>query len=407
MSIPDIEAIMDEGVEQFNLDELAAKDGDVTADDLRGVLGEKAEGISDDDLLKEYASVADDEESTDAEPDAEPAEPDTKTADAEAKPADAEAGAAVADTPASPADASVEPEPEPEPDEWNRPWAMVAEDGTQLTTAQLEAVLEAKLRYRAAGEEHDQPIDTVVREAQQTAGLRQRLDVVLEQRNAAAETQSKLEADLEALRKDQEYWNYVMADPTGDRFVKARDELQRTAFETTPAAAAEPAPVDAETISRGQARLNELRPAFAQMSTAYGPNGEAPDTATAQYLTQEIEKQFLSLCGKEGAFLTQERQIDILQNDIPYLMHRAGIMPVVQAAPAAPADPRDAEIAALKAQIANETTAATKAKLDDVPDVDGGGPPADASVAAVDFSKVRSAADVRAMLQDPNETFGL
>ena len=145
-------------------------------------------------------------------------------------------------------------------------------------------------------------------------------------------------------------------------------------------------------------------PYIKEMAPLYTPDGKAPTADFIRQMEGEIDRNFKYLAEADAGFLTQERLAEILQRDIPFMIQQAGIQSV---AAAPEADSVKVENTELKAELANLRTERAKEKLKGAPGAGSTSGPAGSTAASVDLKNIKTAADIKKMLADPEETFGL
>ncbi len=378
------DAAVAEGVEQYDIEQLADKDGDLTAEDLRGFLDQRGidtKNLSDEDVLQAYA--------------------ETEIA--------RQAG-------------SGEPQQEPQGGS-DRPWAFVDGDGkpvADLTKLTVEEALKLALSYKVDGQDRRHTLDDLIRLAQREPLDKQRITALLEQRNGVGNRLAQAETELAGLRKDKQFWLWVLQDRTGARFVKAVEAFEAADFQPggEQAGAAGGAPDPLHSFSKDEETRGELvyqqevKPLIQQMARSWSVDGQAPTQELVQHTEAQIEQAFRALVAQEGRFLHDPtygpwRIRQIIENDLPALLAEGGYRPTAAHGATDGGNGAAQENARLKAEIANLKAQRQKEKVNNAPDAGGGSGPAGAHTASDVLSKVKTKDDMFAMLRDPNERFGM
>ena len=387
----DIEALMDEGVaaldtsekEEETKDEVEDKDeaaqdddtstdeseatseeseeteDDITATDIREALGDKSPtDVSDDDLVKLYGEDKEDKDK------------------------------------------------EEEEKKWDRAWDFVDAEGKSIEAEWKKATLDARLKYQADGQEQIHSVEDLLRLASRLPNVENRSQILQEQRNAAAKNLAEAQAVVDESKKDKEYWTWIMQDPTGQRFVEAQEKFQ-AAGPGTPVAepATEAAPeYSPEVVERGTAYYQQtIVPYIKDLASRYTPDGQAPTADYTRQMENEIDRNFRFLAEADAGFLTEQRLSEILERDIPFLIQQARIQTYVSSeTPAA-----EQENIELKAELANLRTERAKEKLKGAPGSGSTSGPAGSTAVGIDLKNIQTAAEIKAMLEDPDEDFGL
>ena len=375
----DIEALMDEGVQEFDLERLAEQDVEPTAEDLRTLLGDEAGDASDEQLLTAYAAAEADKEPV-AEPAAEPA--------SEAAPVEpaAEPVAEVAPT--------AEPAAEAEPDA-------------------VSELLDKEITFNMEGGERTAKVSEILRLAQRADHNERRYQTAIGQRNSSDGQLQQAETELTGLRTDKKFWERVLSDRSGNLFQQAQQKWDEAVLrgDDDPAAAGTPATpppgFTPEQDAAGERVFAQyIAPSLQAMALSYSPDGNTPTPELASHTLGQLNQQARQLIASEGRFITPERVQEILAIDLPSAL-QAGTYRPVNGVGAPAADSRDTEISSLKAKLANAITDRQKAKLEGAPDAPEGGSTPGATAAGPDMSGVKSVDDIRNMLADPSETFGM
>jgi hypothetical protein len=392
---PDIGAIMDEGVEDYLVDE-AAQLEDVTAESLRQVFGDRVSELSDEELLKLY------EEAPAGEQQATPAGETAPEGDKETPPPGTEGGE--------------------EQYEWKRPWSVMRDGEAVADPRELrfEELLEAKLQYNVDGEAVDRNLDQVVRIAQQVPLQERRIRGLVDQRAEQAAELEEMRAELEQRRADSKFFRKVLTDQTGQLYQAARDKLVgalldgedvEAALRTAPAQAA-PEAVPTYTPQEEQAGEEifgqYIKPELQGMAERYSQKTPgSPDMQEIRATERDLEVAFRYLVNQEGRYLTEQRIVDIVNHELPNMLFEAGYSDGGAAAPvttpaAAP------ELAELKAELDNLKASLGRDKLSRLPGAGGEGGPGGAGTQSGDpMDDAKSLHDVKALLNDPNYTAGL
>lgn len=398
-SISDIiDSALAEGVDDYTIDELADKE-DINADDLRSLLGDKAEGVSDEDLLKAYSE-------TEAEKSEEAATGPVRGPDGRFLPA----GEAQL-VPASGVAPAVGVSPVTAAAKWDRPWAFHKDDGSQVSAVPPE-FLGYKVQYKANGQPVARTLDELVRRDQRSEAESARLQTVLEQRNAAAAEAAQVRSQAAQAESDRKIWAWALQDPTGQRFQK----LQEKFFAQEPQLEA-PARVgdDPQDEVRGELFYrSEIVPQLQKLARGYqfGDNAAAPEVAS--HLERQLDTAFRQLIDAEGTYISDprygpQRLSQIINDELPRMLAEAGYKPAqVAAALAAPAaDPKVmAENATLKAELQNLKTQMAKGRVGKAPGSGSGASVPNSGNTGVDESKMDSWKNIKKMLRDREETFG-
>lgn len=377
MGIPDLDAIMAEGVAEWESSQ--PESPDTPADEAEAV-----EAGSDDSQPDDSQPVVDSQEAP------EPVE------------AEAEEAKEAKDEQTPEADESAEPPAKP-----RAVWTAVSGDKP------FELPPDLKLTFTANGKEVTKDVNGLVRAGQQLPAMQQRVESLLAQRTQLDQELLRAGQVEQEYRESKKFWQYVMSDATGERFFEAQRAFQEGMGEQAPAKeepAAAPQPTDEQ---QGQAFMTQyVEPWIEQTAAAFSITGAEPSYRDARFLEGEIRNAFLQYVAQEGRHLTPERLSAIIQEDIPALIAEAGYRPVAAASGAnsmgthKPAAPD--EVAALRAENAKLKRRVKADKLEKAPDAGGTGagtPGARGLGARVD--KAMTWADIKEQLNDPNETFGL
>lgn len=393
----DVDALMDEGVREYNIDALSAKDGDPTPDELREVLGADAEGLDDDAVVAAYKKAGEE-----AKPPAEVAEVDAKVG-SDGKPVRDEKGRFVAkDKPAA-----------EEAPKWDRPYEAVDADGKPLTpeqVAQLSALV-AKARFRMKVDKEDRLVDTdsLVRNYQRAITLEKRIAATLEERNGERTKRSEAEAQLEQASKDRKFYERILADQSGATFKAAQQAYIQAVLsgnEPIPPQATAPVQADPATMAAAdQLYRGTVQPHILQLAAGHAKGANAPTAAEAQQVAQALDHTFRLLVGREGPFLTEGRLAEILQVDLPHVLAESGFRAVAGGAakPAASGAP-DAEKEAMKKELEALKAERQKEKVRNAPGAGGGGgkPGAHSANEPEAVKKASTFRDIKRLLSDPN-----
>ena len=141
------------------------------------------------------------------------------------------------------------------------------------------------------------------------------------------------------------------------------------------------------------------------MAAQYSPDGKAPDATFTRQMEGEIDRNFRFLAEQDAGFLTEQRLGEIMQRDIPFMIQQAGIQSVQVASPDAVVNAETNKM--LLAELANLKKERAKEKLKGAPGSGSTSGPAGSTAVGIDLSNVKTAADIKKMLDDPDETFGL
>lgn len=246
--------------------------------------------------------------------------------------------------------------------------------------------------------------------AQRVPLIDQRIAALMEQRNAADTTLRTAEGELGGLRKDKKFWLWVMQDPTGGRFQEALQRFQDAEFEGEPPVAV-PTPTQSTEDQQGELVYRaSFQPVVRRMAESWSLDGNAPTAEMEQHLETELERTFRVLVNQEGRFLSQQRLREMFEFDLPNALLDGGYVPIGAGAGngTPPVTPATNENTRLRAELANAKSQLQKGKVATAPDGGGSGTSTPGSQAAeADLSNVKSFEDVKKLLNDPNESFGM
>ncbi len=354
------EAAEDAG-QNMAIDELANSEEEVTADALRGILGDSAKDVSDEELLETYAKAGEEEE---------------VVADETPVAAGAEVTTSDAETPEAEAD---------EAPVWDRPWDLVDAEGNKVTDVEslsFKELMDLKIGYKAGGEDQSRGLDEIVRLAQRAPMDEERLRTLQQQRNDAADKYIAQQATLAELEKDKEFALWVFSDPTGGRFSDALKKFESKGFGDAPPADAEPeidpSLVSRERMARGEEVLRtSIRPRLEALARSVSADGELASPENQAALSRELEEQFLVMAAAEGHYLDDPsygpaRVQQMLNEELPHAVAVAGYRAVKDLAIT---EPTTEGLVALQAEVENLKTELAKARVSEAPDAGGGSIP--------------------------------
>lgn len=338
----DHESIVDgayaEGEADALFEEIAAQEGEPTADDLRKIAGEDAEGLTDEQLLAEYAKAvagqsADGEEAVDA---------DTKINEL--------------------------------------PFPVYDANGNKITSDKLTLgdLLSGKVQigYNAMGKEQRKTLTDLLRVAANGHYNENKMNTLMSERAQIAAKLSEMRKEHEAWGSDRKIWDQVLNAYANGNAEPLKKLIQAYTSELGKMPAN--APVDntaqeRELEAAGQRFiLDTIVPAATKMASDYGANATEITNAILHAIQQEPVE-----------FLTREKIADIINYEIPSLLEQNGYARGAAAAPTTPAaDPMAAKVAALEKQLqeltagkANAATAAIRQRSRTAPAAGGGSTP--------------------------------
>ena len=364
----DIESLLDEGEQDFRMEELAAQEDDPTLEQLRETLGGDAEGLDDTALQKLWD--------------------DTKVPEGEVEPT----GVVVEPVVAGEVKEGEQVAPEGEVKEVKEGEVKEGEVES-FTFESADKLFEHKITVPVDGGQREGSIADFVRMAQRTPMLERRNQELMTHRTAQQGELDEANKEVELSRKDLKWMKWMLEDESAERFQQMREKYLKgeigepAVVEPT----VDPSTEEGERAQRGNAYYQStIRPYVQRMARSYSRDGvTAPSAEEAQWMEGEIDKVASQLIEAEGKFLTFDRLNAIFQTDIPYQIDQGGeyrrvdIQPVgepastpagtqfVDAAPPAPTG----EVAALKTELANMKTQLSKIKVGSAPDAGGSGAP--------------------------------
>lgn len=336
--------IFDSTMEQAGLDatfaELAEREGELTAADLRQAVGADAEGMSDAELLAAYKA-------------------------AEVAQAAGTAGA----TDGSDDEAPAFKLPFPIYDAQG----VKIEDVSKLTVQDLLSG-KVQVEYQAMGKSQRKAFADLVRTAANGHYNESKMATLMSERGQAYDQLQKIRDEHSAWAGERQSWNKVLDAALAGNVAPLQQLIQAYATElgkAAPAAAPEAeGSYSPEAIAEGQ---RYVMTTAQKLASEYGADAS------------EVMNVFLDMINKEPAdFLTKEKIEAIAQYELPAVIEAAGYARngTAPALPQADGDPRDARIAALekslaevKAGQANATTAAVRARAKSAPASGGGSTP--------------------------------
>jgi hypothetical protein len=368
----DVSSLVQEAAsEEVALEGLAEKET-LTAEDLRGYLGDEAKDLDDDALLAAWKKTAGEEEPT--------KETETPADGAEVPPASAA---------------------------WDRPWKFFKGDAAVEDVTKLSAkeMLELAISYKAGGADQKRTVDELVRLAQRVPLDEQRINGLIEQTREQTRALQEAVKRAEEAETDRQTWLWALQDQTGARFQKLQERfLAAGPPETRQVAASDDAELNRAGEEFYQARIV---PTLQEMARSYSLDGGAATPEVVQHLGTELDRHFRQLVEADAAAMSNPqyaaaRLQQILQYDLPQALHVAGYKPArggVRQAPVAPAVPTP-EVKGLQAQLTNLQTQLAKEKLKRAPGP-GGGTTVGSGKGGPDLSKVKSFHDVLDVIRSP------
>jgi len=357
----DLEKLMDEGEQDFRLHDLETQDGDPTSEQIRGALGEDAEGLDDDALQKMWEDAkAPGEEKPKGE-----VVPEVKVGDGEKKTA---------------------PEGEVKEGEEKEGEVKEGEDGEPFTFKDAAGLFEHKINVQVDGAAKEGTIAEFVRMAQRAPMLERGRAEAVTQRNTVQGELEAAQKEVELGRKDLKWMRWMLEDESGERFLQLREKYTKGEIAgDKPVEVPSSATTESESDQRGtQYYESDIKPYIQRMARSYSGDGvAAPTVEQAQWMEKEIDRVATQLIEAEGKFLTWDRLNAIFSTDIPYQIEQSGewkrvdIQPAVvtptaptgtlftdATAPIPAAAPATGEVAGLRTELANMKTQLAKLKVE-------------------------------------------
>jgi hypothetical protein len=403
-----------EGVAEFEASTWADPEAP-TIEELRATLGDDPEDgfadMSDDEVMEAWKSTR----TPPTDPDPEP--------DAAAVEADAEA-AATADDASKEGDGAKDDDTSEADDwKWQQPWTVTADGSVVEDKEQLQGIEKVRVKFNSGGAEAEVSVAELVRAHQLRHQDKARIDAMQQHGNQLAEESVKDKAQLKELQEAREYWNWAMQDPTGKRLQTALEKYHSQDFKPEGSEAAPAADAPTSSYTPDEERMGEqvfqqqIKPYLSQMASQYSPDGQTPTLDLAQYTADQLESTFRKLVQSEGTFMqnpayARARLQQILEYELPEALERGGYRRVGGAAPAAASTDitpaLDSRVETLEKELKSTRAKLIQQKLSGAPGAGGidAGPPASGD-ALVKLDKVKSASDMRKLLDDPNYQFGL
>jgi len=399
----DFDALAQEGVDNMIIEEFQGAPEDLDTSGIRELVGDLGEDYSDERLTELYEG-----RNKEAVEDDEVTEGDTGegegsgATEGDGESSEGDSGGDEGDAEGGEGDVASTTGWEP------TTWHLVDEKGEKvedISEMSAKDLLNLQIGYTVNKQGKASTIEQLVNQSTYSAVDQQRIQHLLQERNTAGTQLAEQNTLLEGLQGEKRFWDWVMRDATGQRFVDAQKKFEDALLDQGP----EEAKVEvdqklAEYHATGEkAYVDHILPALQTMAQAYSYDGKAADVAFQQGMVTEFDRVARELIEAEGSMLTQERLIAIVQQDLPHAAMQAGLQPIAQESVVVDDD----KYKALEAEVANLKLAQAKNVVDGSPDSGSGSSPAGSTSSGFDASKYKSVQDIYDALEDDDENFGM
>lgn len=227
-----------------------------------------------------------------------------------------------------------------------------------LSNLTVEDVLDnLKIAYNAMGKQHTRTFDEVIRNAQLGHYNESRMQQIMHERNTAAEQLQKMQEEITGYKSDRQTWDYVLnqyLQGNAQPLEKLLESVKQTQA-ALPQVEHQPQEDSAQLEAAGQKVYYEVvLPSAYQLATTYGADAQEVATAIMQLVENE-----------PAPFMSAQRLQAIIQYDLPMLLEQNGYSANGQTASPSKEDPvaeLKKQVAELQAQLKNTSVSVAKGK---------------------------------------------
>lgn len=318
-----------EGEANVNIDAVAEKDEELSVEDIRKAVGESAEGVSDEDLLKAWNEAQG--EGTEKQ--------------------------------------TVEPLKLEGFKLYDKDQEIDVSKLKPEEAAMLKKVLEWQIGYQAMNKEQRKTLKDLARVASLGHYNESKMQQVVTERAEAAKRAREFEAKVTKYEQERGTWDQALTALINGNAKPMQDLAlaYQAALGNAPASSTLVSTSPEDEATGQQFVLTTVVPRSQELAQQYGANA------------QEITNMALYLMNQEGEFLTEDKINAILQYELPHIIENAGYAANGTKTSAPVDDPRATEIAELKAAVqalqagqGNKLTQAIRDKSKKAPPAGGG-----------------------------------